>query len=172
MPNGAEAYDEAYDDAYDEAYDGEAMDEAARRFRPRPVATARPRPLPPRPADRPVTQAQLQIAVNKLDGDIRRNSTAIQKVNTNLTALGRDVRRQTNNSRKTQKDISALRDAIVILPLLAGGNSTLGPILPLLLLSGVGDSASGSSGGLLGGGDSSSLLLLLAVSGGLGGRKP
>jgi hypothetical protein len=176
MPNGAEAYDEAYDESYDEGYDegynGEAM------FRPRGVATARPTPLPPRPAERPVTQAQLQMAVNKLNGDINRNSGAIQKVNTGLTTLGRDVRRQGGTLKDARKDIGLLRDAIVLLPLLTSSLGTTNPalsaIFPMLMLSGVGESGAGGSGGsgggMLGGDQMTMMMLVLAMSGGLGGH--
>src|SRR5262249_639991 len=65
-----EAYDEAYDEGYDEGYD-ESSDEAFQPIRLRPF---RPVPMPPRPPDRPVTQAQLQMAVSRLDAAIGRNS--------------------------------------------------------------------------------------------------
>ena len=171
MPNGVEAYESTYDEAYDgEAYDGES------RFRPRRVTTARPTPLPPRPAERPVTQAQLQMAVNKLNGDISRNSTAIQRVNTGVTALGRDVRRQTTGVRDARKDIGQLRDALILLPLLTTGlgdtNPALAAIFPMLMVSGIGESgAAREGGGMFGGGDQMTMMMLvLALSGGLGGR--
>ena len=175
MANGAEAFDEAFDESFDEAFD-ESYDEA--RWRPRRVTTARPTPLPPRPADRPVTQSQLQIAVNKLNGDIARNGAAIQRVNGSLTSLGRDVRRQTAVARDTRKDIGAIRDAVVLLPLLTStigtSNPMLSAIFPMLLLSGVGEgsqqSSSGSGGGLLGGDQTTTMLLVLAMSGALGGK--
>jgi hypothetical protein len=174
MSNGVEAFDETFDETFDEAFD-ESLDES--RFRPRRVATARPRPLTPRPSGSQVTQAQLQAAVTKLNGDISRNSTAIQRVNTSLTTLGRDVRRQTTTARTTRKDIGQLRDALVLLPLLTStigtSNPMLSAIFPLLLLSGIGESAPGTGGttggGLLGGGDSSTtMLLVLALSGAFG----
>lgn len=170
MPDAVEAYDESYDESYgDESY------EEASRFRPRPVSTARPTPLPPRPVDRPVTQAQLQTAVSKLNSDIGRNSTAIQKVNTGLTTLGRDVHRQTGTVRDARKDIGQLRDAIIMMPLLSnalGGGSTLSMLFPMMLLSGVGESGSArdSGGGMLGGDQSTMMLMVLAMSGSLGGK--
>ena len=176
MPDAAEGYDEGYDEAYEDAYDGEGYEEA--RFRPRSIRTAHPTPLPPRPADRPVTQAQLQMAVNKLNGDLGRNSSAIQKVNTGLTTLGRDVRRHTASVRDTRKDVSQLRDAIVLLPLLSSSLGTSNPalsmIFPMMLLSGIGESGSArdssNAGGMLGGDQSTMMLMVLAMSGGLGGK--
>ncbi|HET9198986.1 MAG TPA: hypothetical protein VFN92_12130 [Solirubrobacterales bacterium] len=175
MPDTAEAYDEAYDEDYSEAYDGESSDEA-RLGGPRRIVTARPTPLPPRPAERPVTQAQLQTAVNKLNGDISRNSTAIQRVNTSVTALGRDVRRQSSRARDARKDIGQLRDALVIMPLLSStmgaGNPMMSALLPMLMLSGIGESAqagsSGSSGGMLGGDQTTMMMLVMAMSGAFG----
>ena len=168
MAIGVEAFDEALDEGFDEGMNDEAFDEAA--FRPARVTTARPRPLPPRPVDRPVTQTQLQSAVTKLNSDIARNSTAIQRVNSSLTTLGRDVRRQTTAAKATRKDIGTLRDAVMLLPLLSGtlgdSNPMLSSLLPIMLLSGVGEGGQSGSGGLFGGGDgSSSLLLVLALSG-------
>jgi hypothetical protein len=177
MPNGAEGYEDAYIEDYGEGgYGDEAIDEA--RFRPGRVTTARPTPLPPRPAERPVTQAQLQMAVNKLNGDIARNSTAIQKVNSSVTALGRDVRRQGTAVKDAGKDIGQLRDAIVLLPLLTSSLGTSNPamsaIFPMLMLSGVGEHHSGSSGGgggMFGGGDQmTTMMLVMAMSGALGGK--
>jgi hypothetical protein len=175
MSNGLEAFDETFDETFDEAFD-ESLDES--RFKPRRVATARPRPLTPRPTSSPVTQAQLQAAVTKLNGDISRNSTAIQRVNTSLTTLGRDVRRQTTTSRTARKDIGQLRDALVLLPLLSStigtSNPMLSAIFPMLLLSGIGEApgaagSSGSGGMLGGGGDSSTMMMLvLAMSGAFG----
>jgi hypothetical protein len=169
MPDVLEAYDEAYDEGYEE----EGYDEAS-RFRPRAVSTARPTALPPRPAERPVTQAQLQTAVTKLNSEIGRNSGAIQKVNTGLKTLGRDVHRQAGTVRDARKDIGQLRDAIVMMPLLSGalgGSSTLSMLFPMMLLSGVGESGSGhESGGMLGGDQSTMMLLVLAMSGSLGGK--
>jgi hypothetical protein len=167
MPNGDEAYEADYDEAYDEPAE-------ARPFRPRAIATARPQPLPPRPAERPVTQAQLQMAVNRLNADISRNSTAIQRVNSSVTALGRDVRRQGNQVRNARNDIGSLRDAVVLIPLLTSTVGSTNPLitalLPMLLLSGIGqDGQAGgaTSGGLLGGDSSTTMLLVLALSGAL-----
>ncbi len=174
MPDIAEAY-EAYDEDYNEAYDGEGLEEA-RLGGSRRINTARPTPLPPRPAERPVTQAQLQMAVNKLNGDISRNSTAIQRVNTSVTAIGRDVRRQTNQARDARKDIGQLRDALVLMPLLSSTMGTANPMmsamLPMLMLSGIGESSSQSgggsgSGGMLGGDQTTMMMLVLAMSGAL-----
>jgi hypothetical protein len=177
MPNGTaeaaydEAYDEGYDESYDEGYDGESVDEAWFPF-PQ-VRTARPRPLPPRPLDRPVTQAQLQMAVNRLNGDISRNSAAIQKVNHHVRAVGRDVKRQAKHVRDVRKDVVQLRDALIILPLLTKSldseNSTLGILFPMMMLQGIGEShqGGGSGGGMFGGGDSSMLMMLL-LTGALG----
>ena len=161
MPNGVEAYDEAYDEASDEA------------FRPVRIGPWRPSPVPQRPSDRPVTQAQLQMAVNRLDGYINRNRLEIQRVNSSLTALGRDVRRQRGELRTVRKDLSTARDAIVLIPLLSsafGTNKTLGALFPLLLLGGMGGSGQGGGGGGLFGGDDATtmLILVLALSGGLG----
>jgi hypothetical protein len=168
VPNGDEAYEDYPDEAYDDY--GEA---APRRLRP--IATARPQPLPPRPAERPVTQAQLQMAVNRLNADISRNSTAIQRVNSNVTTLGRDIRRQSSQVRNARNDIGTLRDAVVLEPVLATAfagtsNPTLAALLPLLLVSGIGQNGQaggGTSGGLFGGGGDSTttLLLVLALSG-------
>ncbi len=170
MPDVAEDYDEGYDEAYDDAYDDEGYEEARARRDVSRLVTARPTPLPRRPAGRPVTQAQLQMAVNKLNGDIRRNSTAIQKVNTGLTAVTRDVRRQATAVKNTRKDIAQLRDAIVLLPLLTRAlgtsNPALSTIFPTMMLSGVGES--GSGGGMLGGDQTTTMLLVLAMSGTLG----
>lgn len=173
MPDGAEAFEEAYDEDYNEAYD-EGLEEA--RFGgPRRITTARPTPLPPRPAERQVTQAQLQMAVNKLNGDIGRNSTAIQRVNSSVTSLGRDVRRHKNQARDARKDIGQLRDALVLMPLLSStmgsANPMLSAVMPMLMLSGVGEPAqpgAGSAGGMLGGDQMTTMMLVLAMSGALG----
>ena len=166
-----ESYDESYDESWDESW-AESDDEAL--FRPRKITTARPRPVPQRPTGQNVTQAQLQSAVTKLQGDIGRNSAAIQRVNTSVNNLGKQqarVRREIGDSRR---DTVALKDAITLLPLLGGalGDSPLGALLPMLLLSNVGQpsGAGQSSGGLLGGGDSTSLITVLALSGSLGGK--
>lgn len=173
MPIGAEAFDPEFEEAFEEDW-GESFEERGRVRAPR-VTTAKPTPLPPRPTDRPVTQTQLQAAVTKLNGDIARNSTAIQKVNSNLGALGRDVRRQSTQTRDTRRDISAMRDAVVLLPLLSStigtSNPTLSALFPMMMLSGIGEGQQGSSsqsGGMFGGGDSSTtMLMVLALSGAL-----
>ena len=112
-----------------------------------------------------------------MNGDISRNSQAIQRVNTGLTTLGRDVRRQTTGVRATRKDIGQLRDALVLLPLLTStigsSNPMLSALFPMLMLSGVGESggrSGGSGGGMLGGDQSTTMLLVLAMSGALAPR--
>jgi hypothetical protein len=154
--------DEAYDESYDEGYD-ESFDEAGEDWRRlRRLALPRTAPVPQRPTSRPVTQAQLQMAVNRLDGYINRNSAAIRRVDGSVASLGRNVRQQT-------KTLSSTRDAILLLPLLQplfADNPTLGVLFPILLLGGLGGSQSGG-GGLFGGDSSTMLILVLALSGGL-----
>jgi hypothetical protein len=157
-----EAYDLEYEEAYDLEYDEAAEDAESRRRRR--VALPRTAPMPQRPTNRPVTQAQLQMAVNRLDGYINRNSAAIKRVDGSVASLGRNVRQQ-------GKSLSSTRDAIILLPLLSplfAENPTLGVLFPILLLGGFGGSQSGSGGGGLFGGDSSTMLILvLALSGAL-----
>jgi hypothetical protein len=120
----------------------------------------------------------LQMAVNKLNGDISRNSSAIQRVNTGLTTLGRDVRRQGGTLKDVRKDIGLLRDAVVLVPLLTKSlgatNPALSAIFPMMMLSGVGESGAGASGGsgggMLGGDSTTTMLLVLAMSGALVSR--
>ena len=164
-----ESYDESYDELYDESWD-ESDDEAL--FRPRKITTARPRPVPQRPTGQTVTQAQLQSAVTKLQGDIGRNSAAIQRVNASVNTLGKQQARVRREIGDARRDAGALRDAVTLLPLLGGalGDSPIGALLPMLLLSNVGQpSGATSGGGLLGSGDqTTTLITVLALSGQLG----
>ncbi|QIS14223.1 hypothetical protein [Nocardia arthritidis] len=169
-----EAIDYEYDYEYDEGMDesDEASDEA---WQPRRISLPRATLPPPRPTSRPVTQAQFQMAVQRLDGYINRNGAAIKRVNASVTTLGRDVKRQGGQLKTIRQDLSTARDAIILLPLLTnafkGTNSTLGALLPILLLGGFGSSGgqSGSGGGLLGSSDSTTMMIMvLALSGALG----
>lgn len=165
-----ESYDESYDELYDESWD-ESDDEAI--FRPRKIATARPRPVPQRPTGQTVTQAQLQSAVTKLQGDISRNSAAIQRVNASVNTLGKQQARVRREIGDARRDAAALKDAVTLLPLLGSalGDSPIGALLPMLLLSNVGQPSGTTSGGggLLGSGDqTTTLITVLALSGQLG----
>ena len=165
--------DDDFDEAFDEEFDDDFGEAAPTRFRPPRLTTARPTPLPPRPVDRPVTQTQLQTAVQKLNGDIARNSTAIQRVNQSMTTLGREVRRNGTQTRSTRKDIGQIRDAVMLLPLLSrsmgdGNNPMLAALLPMMMLSGVGEGQGSGQSGAFGGDQSTTMLMVLALSGGLG----
>lgn len=140
-------YDASFDPEFDDGSDDEAV------WRPRAIGGARlvlpkARPGPPRPANRPVTQAQLQMAVNRIDGYINRNNAAIKRVNASVASLTRDVRRQ-------GKEVSSTRDAIVLLPMLSGlfkDDPTLAALFPLMMVGGLGGPGS-TPGGLLSGGN-------------------
>jgi hypothetical protein len=166
-----EDYDEDYDDLYTEDWD-EDWDEARRRGRPSRVRTARPSAPPARPPDRSVTQAQFQMAINRINADTTRNSAAIQRVNSNLSGLNQDIRRQGKAVRDSRKDVAQLKEFVLLFPLLQEAigdeNGQLAAILPFLLLGGgYGGSGSDGGGGLFGG---SNLLILVLLLGGLGNR--
>lgn len=152
MPSITEDYDD-YEDAFSEDYDDY---EEASRPSVRTVRTARPASVMARPTDRPVTQAQLQMVVSQFNGRIGQNSSAIQRVNSSVSGLGRDVRRQAVAVRSARNDIGQLRDLTLILPLLQGAigqeNQQLAVLLPFLLAGGIGNDGRNSGYGLLGGG--------------------
>lgn len=175
MSMASEAYDEAYDESYDEAYD-EGYDEAVRPSR---LSLARPNAPLARPTDRPVTQAQLQMAIESVNKGLRTNSAAIATVNRTVSRIGRDVTQTRRSATSTRKDISTLRDAVVIGPLLAGtlggGNPLLSAMVPMMLVSSVGTEQNAgvpnSGPGMFGGGDQMmTMFMLLGLSGGLGGK--
>jgi hypothetical protein len=162
------------DDDLDELAEDWDYDEATRPART--VRTARPATVVARSTDRPVTQAQMQMVIGQFNSRIAQNSSAIQRVNATVGTIGRDIRRTSTSVRDTRRDISALRDVTLILPLLQGvvgeDNQQLALLLPFLLLGGIGSSSSdgrsGGYGGLFGGGGSDSLLLILLLTSALG----
>lgn len=163
-----ESYADPYDESWDESWD-EGDDEAI--FRPRAVHTANPRPMPQRPTNQGVTQAQLNAAVTKLQADIKNNGTAIQRVNGTLNTLGKQHARTRRDLADVRKDVSNVKDAVVLIPLLSNvmGDSPLGALLPMMLLSqNSSSSGSGSGGGLFGGDSMSSMFMILALTGSLG----
>lgn len=164
------SYDDDLDDYGAEDYD--LYDEAVRPAI-RTVRTARPASVTARSTDRPVSQAQLQMVISQFNGRLTQNGGAIQRVNSSVNGLGRDVRRQASAIRDTRQDVGQLRDLQLILPLLQGvigqDNQQLALLLPFLLLGGIGGGGGGygrggsGGGGLLGGGDGLLLILLLTT---------
>jgi hypothetical protein len=162
------SYDDDLDDYGAEDYD--LYDEAVRPVRT--VRTARPASVTARSTDRPVSQAQLQMVISQFNGRLVQNSGAIQRVNTAVNGVGRDLRRQAATIHDTRQDVSQLRDLTLILPLLQGAigqeNQQLALLLPFLLAGGIGGGSSGGygrggSGGLLGGDGLLLILLLTSV---------
>lgn len=170
-----EAYDESYDEAYDEAYD-EEYDEAVRSpF----IRLARPQSPPVRPTDRPVTQAQLQMAIANVNKSVRTNSAAIASVNRTVSRIGRDVTQSRRTVANTRNDISTLRDAVIMGPLLAGTIGSQNPLMsalaPMMLVGSIGSDQAGASANsrpnMFGGGDQmTTMIMLLALTGNLGGK--
>jgi hypothetical protein len=187
--------DEALDEMFesDEAID-EALDEAARSWsRPRAPKTASGRGLyAPRPQTQYVTQAQLQTALAKVGAQVRTNSTAISQIGGRAAAAAAAAKKESLDRKKdvtaVKSNLSQTQQMAAIMPLLTQPKS-VGPVtgvpgvpegskvlvdsgtsnllLPLLLMTSVGDSG-GSGGGLLGGGSDNSNMLMLALVLGLG----
>jgi hypothetical protein len=114
-----------------------------------------------------VTQAQLQMVIGQFNSRIGQNSTAIQRVNSSVYGVGRDLRQQAVAIRNTRQDVGKLRDLTLFQPLLqrasGGANDQLGFLLPFLLLGGIGGDGKDGGGGLFGGGDSLMTILLLTT---------
>ncbi|MEZ4524254.1 MAG: hypothetical protein R3A46_21860, partial [Thermomicrobiales bacterium] len=131
----------------DESYADLAERRRRRRRRVRRAPTARGRQLyRSRPAKGPVTQAQLQAALNRVRVEIRRNATGIKTLNSNVSSLTTSVNsvraentRQTRNIRKLtqvntrqskaitnlKKDLESTRQQLLLTSLLSGGTKTL-----------------------------------------------
>ncbi len=131
----------------DESYADLAERRRRRRRRVRRAPTARGRQLyRSRPAKGPVTQAQLQAALNRVRVEIRRNATGIKTINSNVSSLTtsvntvraentrqtRDIRKLTQvNTRQSKaitnlkKDLESTRQQLLLTSLLSGGTKTL-----------------------------------------------
>ncbi len=167
---------------------------------PRPKLATGQNLFRPRPTAQYVTQAQLETALARVGSQIRTNSTAISQLGTRAAAATAAVKKETTDRRKdTEKiknSLSQTQQLAAILPLLSqpktlpyppaasggtdanlvgqtllvDGSNTLNLLLPLLLLTSVGDGGAGG-GGLFGGTGSDNtmmmLVLVLALSGSL-----
>jgi hypothetical protein len=186
----------------DEADEADESDEEAGRVWLRPRVATGQNLYRPRPQTRFVTQAQLQTALAKVSGQIRTNSNAIRQVGNRVSAAAAAIKKETS---ERKKDLEKVRNALsqtqqmaAILPLLTqpksvkpktttdfdtgtnvlvDGSNTMSLLLPLLLLTSIGD-GSGTGGGLFGGTGSIGgtdntmmmLLVVLAISGALSGK--
>ncbi len=165
--------DELEDDYDTDDYNDEDLSERKRRRRRR---RGRRSSLPSNRlrSQSSSNQSALKMAINKNSEAIKKVDTKVNAVNAKVGALGDEQRRQMmvlkkdRISRKQEMaDLKSKLQLFAILPLLTGGtgsgNSSLGLLLPLLILGDLGGSGSKS-----GGTDMSSLILVLALSGGLG----
>jgi len=190
--------DEAIDELFeaDEASD-EGFDEAARSWSRRPKVASGRSAFSPRPQSQYVTQTQLQTALAKVGSQISTNSAAISKVSGQvsqvMSALKKEAADRKKDSAALKNNLSQTQQIAAILPLLtqapsigptsglsadgipdgtkllSGGGSTLSLLLPLLLLTGIGD-GSGGTGGLFGSSSDNSSLMMLVLVLALSGR--
>jgi len=193
--------DESLDEMFESDESDESSDEAARSWsRPRAPKTANGRGLyTPRPQTQYVTQAQLQTALAKVGAQVRTNSNAISQIGGRASAAAAAAKKESMDRKKdisgVRSNLSQTQQMAAIMPLLTQPQST-GPVkglsgdgipdgtnllinsgsttsllLPLLLMTSIGDGSGSSSGGgglFGGGGDSTSTMLMLALVLGLG----
>jgi hypothetical protein len=170
--------------------EGEAADfaEAAPR-RPSLRSSYVPRSFGQQP---PVSQTQLQSALGRVDGNLKKVADVEASISSKVSALSAATKKETAERKKSLdsqvKDLNQKLQLLALLPLLVqapsqtlitplpvqgGGTVTtvstpdtskLDAILPLLLVSGLGSSTGGSGGlGFGGDGGSDSSMLLLAL---------
>jgi hypothetical protein len=192
--------DEALDEMFESDEADEGFDEANSWSRPRPKVASGKSAFSPRPTAQYVTQTQLQTALAKVAGQISTNSSAINKVGSQVSQVLGTVKKEAADRKKDssslKNNLSQTQQMAAILPLLTQSNSltlssavqvdatggsgggpqldsgttlpiqtnTLNTLLPLLLMTGIGD-GSGSGGGLFGGSgtDNSSMMMLALV---------
>jgi hypothetical protein len=196
MPYDTET-DEAIDEMFESDESIDEADAAARSWtRPaRPRVASGKNLYTPRPQTQYVTQAQLQTALAKVGSQVSTNSRAISQVGGRIASISSMLNKETGDRKKditgTRNSLTQISQMAAILPLLTqpksvsdtdAGSSLSGQnvlvdsgnsmnlLLPLLLMSSVGDgnspgSSSGNSGGLFGTGDNSTLLMLALVLG-------
>jgi hypothetical protein len=183
-------------DEADEVFEADEADEAGGRrfFRPAQVASGRDL-YRPRPQTQYVTQAQLETALARVGSQVRTNSNAIGQLGNRVSATAAAVNKESGNRKKEttaiRNNLSQTQQLAAILPMLTqprsitvgglpasvtglkdgtqvlvDGSNTLNLLLPLLLLTSIGDGGSGSgsgSGPFGGSGDSSSLMMLALI---------
>ncbi len=157
----------------DEEDDGE--DDSERRRRPRRGLPRRSQLPSKRLSRKPSSSnAALAAAINKNSASIKAVDAKVNGLNARVVTVQNEQKRQMALLKKDrmarQKEMTDLKSKLqllVLLPLLTSGseNSSLGLLLPLLILGDLGGSSS------KGGSDMNMLLLVLALSGGLGGKK-
>jgi hypothetical protein len=177
VPLGVVEMDETYDeyDEYDEFAEYDEYDEAARRrgrgARRPPVRTAgRQSAYRPQPNTSPVTQAQLQAALARVNSQITTNSNAIKAVDGRVRTASAEQARTAAMLRKeiadrktaetaTRREIQSTREMAVLLPLIAKDN----PLIGLLLIGGGGSLFGGSADSTGAGGSSMNNTLVMAL---------
>jgi hypothetical protein len=137
-----------------------------------------------------VTEAQLQAAVDKLDGKINTLSNGMKTIETRVAGvaseqgrMGLALRKESADRKKEteglRRELKQTREMSAILPLLSQPSSiplldgqnkqvidSLSSLLPFLLLSssgGDGSSSGSNSGGMFGGDNSSMLMIALLL---------
>ena len=176
-------------EGFDEGESAEFAEAAPKRG-PRIGSSFVPRSFGQQP---PVSQGQLQAALGRVDGNLRKVSDVETAISSRVNSLAAATKKETADRKKALdaqvKDLNQKVQLLALLPLLiqaptqelaaplpakGGGTITtvstpdpskLDAILPLLLVSGLGSSAGGGGGLGLGGdgGGSDSSLLLLAL---------
>jgi hypothetical protein len=173
-----------------EAYPGEYSGEAAWPEARRPMSAVRTAPRQsayvPRPTGttNPVTQAQLQAALSRVNSQMTINSNAIKTVDTRLRGVSADVGRQGAALRKEitdrkkandsmRREMQSTRELGAVVGLLAAQGGTIGTIAPLALLlppdtlglGGPSSTDSGTSSSLLGGSSLVPIVVIAAAAG-------
>jgi hypothetical protein len=169
--------------------EGESAERASIK-KPSSAPSFRPRPAPSQPTG--VTQAQLEAAMTRVDGKIKTVADGMGTLSTRVNSLATATKKEMEDRKKglgdQNKDVNQKLQMLALLPMLiqqpsskvapgtlkdANGidiaavatpdDNALDAILPLLLVSGMGGSTSGS-GLSLGGDGTDGGMMLLAIA--------
>jgi len=180
----ADDYTDDYSDS-DENYSDNYAEARGRKKAPmRPIAPAPARnAYQARPNQNPVTQAQLQAALAKVSQQINAGAAAVKAVDVRVRgavvetertgiALRKEIAERKKEVLAVRRDLQSTREMAAIMPMLSSMNSSMGPMMGLLLM---GQDVSGAEGTTSSSNNMFSgptgIIMAMMMTGGLGSGK-